>query len=47
MADFASQFNVLVGPQMAASFISIVPVLIIFAAAQKYFVQGTMSSGVK
>lgn len=47
MADFASQFNVLVGPQMAASFISIVPVLIIFAAAQKYFVQGTMSSGVR
>jgi multiple sugar transport system permease protein len=47
MADFASQFNVLVGPQMAASFISIVPVLIIFMAAQKHFVQGTMSSGVK
>jgi multiple sugar transport system permease protein len=47
MADFSSQFNVLIGPQMAASFISIVPVLVIFAAAQKYFVQGTMSSGVK
>jgi multiple sugar transport system permease protein len=47
MADFASQFNVLVGPQMAASFISIIPVLIIFMAAQKHFVQGTMSSGIK
>ncbi len=47
MADFASQFNVLVGPQMAASFLSIVPVLAIFVAAQRYFVEGTMSSGIK
>jgi multiple sugar transport system permease protein len=47
MADFASQYNVELGPQMAASFISIIPVLIIFIAAQRYFVQGTMSSGVK
>jgi multiple sugar transport system permease protein len=47
MADFASQYNVLYGPQMAASFISIIPVLVIFALAQKHFVQGAMSSGVK
>jgi len=47
MADFASQFDVLIGPQMAASFLSIVPVLGIFMAAQKHFIQGTMSSGIK
>ena len=47
MADFASQYNILLGPQMAASFVSILPVLVIFLMAQKYFVQGTMSSGVK
>lgn len=47
IADFASQYQVLLGPQMAASFLSILPVLVIFLAAQKYFVQGTMSSGVK
>jgi multiple sugar transport system permease protein len=47
MADFSSQFNVLLGPQMAASCLSIVPVLIIFAIAQRHFVQGAMSSGLK
>ena len=47
MADFASQYNILLGPQMAASFVSILPVLVIFLMAQKYFIQGTMSSGVK
>jgi multiple sugar transport system permease protein len=47
MADFASQYDIEYGPQMAASFISIIPVLIIFALAQKHFVQGTMSSGIK
>lgn len=47
MADFASQYDVKYGPQMAASFISIIPVLVIFALAQKQFVAGAMSSGVK
>lgn len=47
MADFSTQYNVFLGPQMAASFLSIIPVLVIFVAAQKYFVQGTMAGGVK
>ncbi len=47
MADFVTEYMVYVGPQMAASLISIIPVMIIFFSAQKYFVQGTMSSGVK
>jgi multiple sugar transport system permease protein len=47
MADFASQYNVLIGPQMAASFLSIIPVLLIFAAAQRYFIEGSMSSGIR
>ncbi len=47
MADFATETYTYVGPQMAASFISIIPVLIIFLSAQKYFVEGVASSGVK
>lgn len=47
MADFATETYTYVGPQMAASFISIIPVMIIFLSAQKYFVEGVASSGVK
>ena len=47
MSDFATEFYVYKGPQMAASFISIIPVMIIFFAAQKYFVEGVAASGVK
>ncbi len=47
MADFATETYTYVGPQMAASFISIIPVLMIFLAGQKYFVEGVAASGVK
>ena len=47
MSDFATEFYVYRGPQMAASFISIIPVMIIFIAAQKYFVEGVAAAGVK
>ncbi len=47
MADFATETYTYVGPQMAASFISIIPVMIIFLSAQKYFVEGVAASGVK
>ena len=47
MSDFATEFYVYRGPQMAASLISIIPVMIIFLAAQKYFVEGVAATGVK
>ncbi|MDR1216576.1 MAG: carbohydrate ABC transporter permease [Treponema sp.] len=47
MSDFANEFYTYRGPQMAASFISIIPVMIIFMSAQKYFVEGVAASGVK
>jgi multiple sugar transport system permease protein len=47
MADFATETYTYVGPQLAASFISIIPVMIIFLSAQKYFVEGVAASGVK
>jgi multiple sugar transport system permease protein len=47
MADFATETYTYVGPQMAASFISIIPVMVIFLSAQKYFVEGVAASGVK
>jgi ABC-type glycerol-3-phosphate transport system permease component len=47
MSDFSTEFYVYKGPQMAASFISIIPVMIIFFAAQKYFVQGVAATGLK
>jgi multiple sugar transport system permease protein len=47
MSDFVSELYTYVGPQMAAAFISLIPVMIIFIAAQRYFVEGVASSGVK
>lgn len=47
MADFATETYTYVGPQMAASFISIIPVMVIFLSAQKYFVEGVAATGVK
>jgi len=47
MSDFTNEFYTYKGPQMAASFISIIPVMIIFLAAQKYFVQGVAATGLK
>ncbi|SIR03310.1 carbohydrate ABC transporter membrane protein 2, CUT1 family [Alkalispirochaeta americana] len=47
MADFANEHYTYVGPQMAATIISIIPVLLVFLAGQKHFVKGTMSAGIK
>jgi multiple sugar transport system permease protein len=47
MSDFTNEFYTYKGPQMAASLISIIPVMIIFLAAQKYFVQGVAATGLK
>lgn len=47
MADFATETYTYVGPQMAASFISILPVMLIFLFAQRYFVEGVAAVGVK
>ena len=47
MTDFVREQYVYWGPQMAAAFISIIPVLIIFLMGQKYFIQGITSSGLK
>lgn len=47
LADFVSQYNVLYGPQMAASLISLIPVMIVFIAAQRYFIQGVAATGLK
>lgn len=42
-----SQGNVQVGQMMAMALISLVPVLLIFTACQKYFIQGIKMSGLK
>ncbi len=47
IADFTTQYAVAYGPQLAGCLISIVPVVIVFLAAQKYFVQGIAAGGVK
>ena len=47
MADFASQYYTYYGPQMAASVLSIIPVMVLFFVAQKYIVQGFAASGIK
>lgn len=44
---FISQFGAEYGLIMAASVIALIPVLIVFLALQKYFVQGIAMSGVK
>lgn len=47
LADFVSEYDVYYGPQMAASLIAIIPVVVIFILAQKYIVQGVVASGIK
>ena len=42
-----SQGNVQIGQMMAMSLVALLPVLIIFAVCQKYFIQGITMSGVK
>lgn len=47
LADFVSEYTVQHGPQMAASLISIIPVMIVFLIAQRQFVEGVVMSGLK
>jgi multiple sugar transport system permease protein len=47
LADFASEYYTYYGPQMAASVLSIVPVMIVFVLGQRYIVQGVVTSGIK
>lgn len=42
-----SQGNVQTGQMMAMALVSLLPVLLIFAACQKYFIQGVKMSGLK
>ncbi|MCD8340965.1 MAG: carbohydrate ABC transporter permease [Clostridiales bacterium] len=44
---FISQYSAEYGLIMAASVIALIPVLIVFLALQKYFVQGVATSGLK
>ena len=44
---FISQYSAEYGLIMAASVIALIPVLIVFLALQKYFVQGVASAGLK
>ncbi len=47
LSDFASEYYVYYGPQMAASVLAIIPVMVLFLMGQKYIVQGVVSSGIK
>ena len=47
MRMFISQYSAEYGLIMAASVIALIPVLIVFLALQKYFVQGVASAGLK
>ncbi|NOY08138.1 MAG: hypothetical protein GXP33_04770 [Spirochaetes bacterium] len=47
MADFAGQYFTYYGPQMAASLVSIVPVLVLFLFAQKNIIQGVAAAVLK
>ena len=44
---FISQYSAEYGLIMAASVVALIPVLIVFLALQKYFVQGVATSGIK
>ena len=43
ITQYSSEYNLI----MAASVVSLIPVLIVFLSLQKYFVQGVASSGLK
>jgi multiple sugar transport system permease protein len=44
---FISQYSAEYGLIMAASVLSLIPVLVVFLSLQKYFVEGIASTGVK
>ena len=43
ISEFGSEYGLI----MAASVLSLIPVLIVFLSLQKYFVEGVAASGVK
>lgn len=47
LRNFIGQYSAEYGLIMAASVVALIPVLIVFLALQKYFVQGIASSGLK
>ncbi len=47
LSDFATEYFTWYGPQMAASLIAIVPVMIVFILAQRYIIQGVVATGLK
>jgi len=47
LADFASEYYTYYGPQMAASALSTIPVMVLFFILQKYIIQGSITSGIK
>lgn len=47
LAMFVGQRTVEYGPTLAASMLALLPLLVVYAFAQKYFVQGTATSGLK
>ncbi len=47
LADFVSEYTVEHGPQMAASLIALIPVMVVFLVAQRQFVNGVVMTGLK
>jgi multiple sugar transport system permease protein len=47
LSDFATEYFTWYGPQMAASLIAILPVMMVFIAAQRYIIRGVVASGLK
>jgi len=47
LSDFATEYFTWYGPQMAASLIAIVPVMIVFIFAQRYIIRGVVATGLK
>jgi multiple sugar transport system permease protein/sn-glycerol 3-phosphate transport system permease protein len=47
MAEFQTQYFTRVSLLMAAATISVLPVLIIYLLAQRYFIQGITTSGLR
>jgi len=47
LALFQSKFLIIWGQMMAAALVSLVPIIVVFVLAQKYFVQGIATTGLR
>ncbi len=47
LASFRGQYSVLWNELMAASIMSVIPMLVIYLALQRYFIQGIVNTGIK